>query len=139
MGRARILVADDHIEMRTMIVQLLGRDFDMLEPVGDGRALVEKATELDPDICLIDISMPLINGIEAAAQLGKIGSTAKIIFLTIHTDRDFVHAALRTGASGYVSKSRIASDLIAAISEVLAGRVFISPPLREGISERGPC
>jgi DNA-binding NarL/FixJ family response regulator len=136
-ARARILLADDHIEMRSRVVQLLELEFDMLEPVADGRALLEKALELKPDVCLLDISMPIINGIEAATQLVKSGSTAKIIFLTIHADWDFVQAALKTGASGYVVKTRIASDLKAAVREVLAGRPFISPTLREGTSPLG--
>lgn len=127
--RIRILLADDHKEVRDRVVHLLQRDFDMLEPVEDGYALLEKAWELKPDVCLIDISMPVMNGIEAAAQLREGGSTAKIIFLTIHEDLDFIRAALGTGASGYVIKPRLASDLLLAVREVLAGRIFVSPSI----------
>ena len=130
MVRARILLADDHIEMRSLVVKLLEPEFEMLEPVADGFTFLQRARELKPDVCLLDISMPVLNGIETATQLGKTDSTVKIVFLTIHTDSDFVQAALKTGASGYVIKSRIASDLKTALREVLAGRVFISPPLR---------
>jgi DNA-binding NarL/FixJ family response regulator len=130
-ARARVLLADDHKEMRDRVVRLLEHEFEMLEPVADGRAFLEKARELKPDVCLLDISMPIINGIEAATQLKKGGSKAKIIFLTIHRDSDFLHAALNSGASGYVVKSSIVSDLITAVREVLAGRVFISACLRE--------
>jgi DNA-binding NarL/FixJ family response regulator len=126
-SRARILLADDHSEMRDRVVHLLQYEFEMLEPVADGQALLEKASELNPDVCLVDISMPILNGIEAATQLRKRGSTAKVVFLTIHGDYDFVQAALQTGALGYVVKQRMASDLLKAVREVLAGRIFISP------------
>jgi DNA-binding NarL/FixJ family response regulator len=128
-ARARILLADDHQGMRDRVVRMLERDFEMLEPVKDGRALVEAATRLKPDVCLMDISMPVINGIEAAAQLKESESTAKIIFLTIHEDPDFLVAALKVGASGYVVKQRMASDLRAAINEVLSGHTYISSTL----------
>lgn len=129
--RARILLADDHSEMRDRVVNLLEYEFEMLEPVADGQALLEKASELKPDVCLVDISMPILNGIEAATQLRESGSTAKVIFLTIHGDSDFVQAALQTGALGYVVKQRMASDLHRAVREVLAGRVFISPTVEK--------
>jgi DNA-binding NarL/FixJ family response regulator len=134
--RARILLADDHKEMRDRVIRLLEREFEMLKPVGDGRALLEAAAELKPDLCLLDISMPIINGIEAATQLKKSGSTAKIIFLTIHGDQDFVQAAFHAGASGYVVKPRIVPDLNTAVKEVLAGRTFVSPCVK--LSRRVP-
>jgi DNA-binding NarL/FixJ family response regulator len=124
--RARILLADDHREMRDTVVHLLQDEFEMLDPVADGRALLQKAAELKPDICLLDISMPIINGIEAAVQLKESGIRSKIVFLTIHRDWDFVQAALKSGASGYVVKPRMISDLKTALREVLAGRTFIS-------------
>jgi DNA-binding NarL/FixJ family response regulator len=126
-ARARILLADDHKEMRQIVVQLLEREFEILDPVADGRALLKAASRLKPDVCLLDISMPAMNGIEAAIQLKERGSTAKVIFLTIHEDRDFIEAALRMGASGYVFKRRIRSDLSLAVSEALEDRIFISP------------
>jgi DNA-binding NarL/FixJ family response regulator len=112
--------------MRDRVVRLLGHEFDILDPVEDGSALLEAASKLQPDVCLLDISMPVVNGIEAAAKLKERGTTAKIIFLTIHEDMDFVQAALKTGASGYVVKRRMASDLRTAVKEALAGRTFIS-------------
>jgi DNA-binding NarL/FixJ family response regulator len=132
-ARARILLADDHKEIRDRVVRLLEREFEMLEPVKDGRELLESVSRLKPDVCLLDISMPVINGIEAAAQLKESGSMAKIIFLTIHEDPDFLIAALKAGASGYVVKPRMASDLRAAVKEVLAGRTFISSSLNFGV------
>ena len=129
MARARILLADDHREIRDRVVNLLEPEFEILEPVADGRALLERAAELNPDVCLVDISMPIIDGIEAAGRLKENGSTAKIIFLTIHGDQDFVQAALKTGALGYVVKPRIVSDLSIAVRQALAGNVFISPSI----------
>ena len=126
MARARILLADDHKEMRDRVVRLLGREFEILDPVEDGKALLEAASKLKPDLCLMDISMPIVNGIEAATKLKESGTTAKIIFLTIHEDLDFLQAALKTGASGYVVKRQMASDLRTAVKEALAGRIFIS-------------
>jgi DNA-binding NarL/FixJ family response regulator len=126
-ARARILLADDHNEIRKIVVDLLERQFEILNAVADGRALLEAASKLKPDVCLLDISMPIMNGIEAASQLKERGSTAKVIFLTVHEDRDFIQAALRIGASGYVFKRRIRSDLSLAVSEALSDRIFISP------------
>jgi DNA-binding NarL/FixJ family response regulator len=128
-ARARILLADDHKAMRERVVQLLEDEFEILGALEDGLAIVNAAIRLKPDLCLLDISMPILNGIEVANQLKRDGSTAKIIFLTIHEDPDFVQAALNTGALGYVVKSRIASDLLTAVRNVVAGRRFVSPPL----------
>jgi DNA-binding NarL/FixJ family response regulator len=125
--RARILLADDYKGMRDRAARLLEPEFEVVGAVGDGRALLEAASQTKPDVCVIDISMPIISGIEAAVQLRESGSTAKIIFLTVHEDPDFVQAALDAGASGYVLKSRMASDLRNAIKGVMAGRLFISP------------
>ena len=130
MTRARILLADDHKEMREHIVRLLQRDYEVLGAFPDGQALLDAASKLKPDIYLLDISLPVLNGIEAAQQLTLNRSTVKIIFLSIHEDPDFVQAALATGAKGYVIKRCLASDLITALKEVLAGGTFISSSLR---------
>jgi DNA-binding NarL/FixJ family response regulator len=82
---------------------------------------------LKPDVCIIDISMPYLNGIEAALKLRESGSEARIVFLTVNEDSDFVRAALRTGALGYVVKSRMASDLCTAINGAISGKLFVSP------------
>jgi DNA-binding NarL/FixJ family response regulator len=113
--------------MRDRVVRLLESEFEVVGALEDGRALLEAASKMKPDVCVIDISMPVISGIEAATQLRESGSTAKVIFLTVHDDPDFVQAALETGALGYVLKSRMASDLRSAIKGVIAGRLFISP------------
>lgn len=132
MPRARILLADDHQGMRDRVVRLLESEFELVGAVEDGNALLEAASKMKPDICVIDISMPVISGIEAASRLRENGSTAKIIFLTVHDDPDFVQAALEIGALGYVLKSRMASDLRSAIKGVIAGRLFISPTCVSG-------
>ena len=126
MHNARILLADDHKEMRDSVRRCLEEEFNVIGAVADGAALLEAAAQMDPDVCLLDISMPNLNGIEVANQLKERGSRAKVIFLTIHEDMDFAQAALKTGASGYVIKRRMASDLQLAVKEALAGRIFIS-------------
>lgn len=125
-SRARILLADDHKEMRDRVVRVLEKEFEILDAVADGQALLEAASELKPDLCLLDISMPILNGFEAASRLKKGGAKPKIVFLSIHEDLDFVRAAYDAGASGYVIKRRMASDLLRAIRAVLAGGTFTS-------------
>ena len=127
MARTRVLLADDHKEMRDRVVLMLESEFDVVGVVEDGGALLEAASKIKPDVCVVDISMPVICGIEAATRLRESGSTAKIIFLTIHEDLDFVQAAIEAGASGYVVKSKMASDLLTAVKGAMAGRLFISP------------
>ena len=129
MTRARILLADDHKEMRELVVLLLDREFDIIGALPDGSAVVDATTRLRPDVCLLDISLPALDGIEVARRLRQNGSPAQVIFLTIHEDRDFLRAALDTGARGYVVKRSLASDLPTAIREVLAGRTFVSSSL----------
>lgn len=126
MRRARILVAEDHKLMRQRVVSLLKREFDVVEAVANGKALLEAAALLKPDVCVLDISMPLLNGIETVVHLKQSDSTAKVIFLTIHHDSDFIGAAFKSGVEGYVFKTRMAADLILAVREVLAGRTFLS-------------
>lgn len=124
--RTRILLADDHPAMLDKVVTLLETTYEIVGAVQDGRAAVEQASRLDPDVILMDISMPVLTGIEAAEYLLRKKNRSKIIFLTVHDDADFMKAALSTGASGYVIKSHIATDLIPAIEEALAGHRFVS-------------
>jgi DNA-binding NarL/FixJ family response regulator len=119
-------LADDHKEMRDRVVRVLEEEFEMLDAVADGQALLEAASELKPDLCLVDVSMPIVSGLEVASRLKKDGSKAKVVFLTIHEDVDFVRAAYDAGGSAYVIKRRMASDLLKAIRAVLAGRTFTS-------------
>ena len=133
MARARILVADDHEEVRNTIVRLLKRRFDVLAAVGDGPAFLEAVAQLKPDLCVLDISMPNMSGIEVARRIKQDDSHIKIVFLTLHDDFDFRAAAQATGAEGYVTKARMGCDLLLAIREVLAGRRFLVLP---GTSKR---
>jgi DNA-binding NarL/FixJ family response regulator len=126
-ARARILLADDHKEIRDRAVRLLEPEFEVVGAVADGNALVQASAQLKPDVCIIDISMPYLNGIEAAIKLRESGSKARIVFLTVNEDADFVRAALRTGALGYVVKSRMATDLCSAINGAISGHLFVSP------------
>ncbi|HET7106972.1 MAG TPA: response regulator transcription factor [Candidatus Acidoferrum sp.] len=125
--KVRILLADDHPHFPEFVESLLETSFEIVGKVGDGQALLKAAANLQPDVIVTDISMPLLNGIEAAEQLRGTGCNARIIFLTVHSDPDFVRSCLATGASGYITKPRVALDLIPAIREALAGHLFISP------------
>jgi DNA-binding NarL/FixJ family response regulator len=98
--------------------------------VTNGKAAVEEVRRLDPDVLVIDISMPVLDGLQAASQLRRKGYRTKIVFLTVHEDQDFVEAAFAAGASGYVTKSHIASDLVPAIQEALIGHTDISKSLK---------
>jgi DNA-binding NarL/FixJ family response regulator len=129
MERPRLLLAEDHQGMREIILRLVESEFTVVGEVTDGQALLEAESDLKPDVCVIDISMPVLNGIEAANLLQKSNSRTKIIFLTAYSQRDFLDAALQTGALGYVLKPRMASDLLQAIREVMANRPFISPSI----------
>jgi DNA-binding NarL/FixJ family response regulator len=128
LGKIRILLADDHRQFRMIVERLLASTCEVVGSVSDGQSLFDAATQLKPDVIVTDISMPILNGIEASKQLSESGSAAKIIFLTVHSDLDFVRTCLATGALGYVEKSRLHTDLMPAIQEALAGRVFISLP-----------
>jgi DNA-binding NarL/FixJ family response regulator len=124
--RPRVLLADDSKEVCDIVVRLLSSEFEVVGVVPDGAELLSTEPEMLPDVCVIDISMPIVCGIEAARILKERGSTAKIVFLTVHEDPDFVRAALDVGALGYVVKSRIASDLCTAITAAMTGGLFIS-------------
>jgi len=128
-ARASLLLADDHAEFLAAVVRHLEPHFEILRTVGDGRMVIAEAARLVPDLIVLDISMPLMNGIEAARQLKVAGSAAKIVFLTVHADLDYVRAALGSGALGYVLKSELASDLLPCLREVLLDRSFVSPSI----------
>ena len=126
-----ILLADDHPNFPRLVQNLLRPPFEVVGSVRDGQALIRTCSTLRPQIVVTDISMPVLNGIDAVHQLLKSGSTTKFIFLTVHTDPDFVHACFATGALGYVIKTKIVSDLLSALRAVLEGRTFVSPILCE--------
>jgi DNA-binding NarL/FixJ family response regulator len=127
-GKIRVVLADDHQQMTAMVRQTLGEEFEVVGVVEDGKQAVDAVLRLNPDALIIDISMPVLNGLEAAKQLQTANSRAKIIFLTIYESRDFLDAAFSAGASGYVTKGRLSTDLIPAIHEAMLERTFISAP-----------
>jgi DNA-binding NarL/FixJ family response regulator len=129
LGRARILLADDHPDLLKTVERQLEPEFEVVGKVLDGQLLLEEAMRLKPDVIVSDISMPLLNGIEAADQLRESGCQSRIVFLTVHSDPDFVSVCLAAGALGYVVKSRMNTDLVPAIREALAGHTFISDHL----------
>ena len=129
MTRKRILLAEDHIAMRDTIVKMLEPEFEVVGVVDNGKNLLEAAERMHPDVVVIDITLPILNGIEAAHRLREANSTAKVIFLTMHEDPDFVRAALAAGGKAYVVKSRMSSDLLSAINEALADHLFVSPSI----------
>jgi DNA-binding NarL/FixJ family response regulator len=129
MKRARILLADDHPHLLEKVTQLLQSEYEVLGAVGDGQALVSAAEKLKPDVLVIDVTMPILDGIEAAKKLKAQGCESKIIFLTVHSDPDYLRACLAAGGLGYVAKSRMSSDLPLAVDRALAERIFISPSM----------
>ncbi len=135
MNRPRVLLADDHTMILAGLCSLLESDFDLVGTVEDGRALIDAAVQLKPDIIMMDISMPLLNGIEAARQLQKSVPQSKIIFLTMHGDIAYVREAFRAGASGYLIKRSAATELITAIHEVLKGRTYVTPLVTKDMME----
>jgi DNA-binding NarL/FixJ family response regulator len=127
MNRPRVLVADDHRAMLESLVQLLSSEFDVVAAVRDGLAVVSSTAQLGPDLIVLDIAMPGLNGIAAAARVKKNGSTAKVVFVTNLHDREFVQESLALGQVGFVVKDRLVADLLPAIRTVLAGHSFVSP------------
>jgi DNA-binding NarL/FixJ family response regulator len=138
----RVLVAEDHAIMREKVVATLKAEFAVVASVADGQAMLETESETDPDVVVLDISMPVMNGLEAASELAHRASRARIVFLTAHEDPAFLAAAMAAGGLGYVIKSRMASDLRLAVREAACGRAFVSPcatlTAREGAAE-GKC
>ena len=127
MTRPRILMADDHLMLLEAFKALLEPDFDVVGAVTDGRMLLEEFSRLHPDVVLLDVAMPLLNGLDAGRQLKAQRQSVKLIYLTMNPDPDLAGEALRLGASGYVLKSSAAQELKQAIHEALRGRSYITP------------
>jgi len=126
-SRPRILLAEDHAGIRERVLRLLERQFEIVAVVSDGRAVVDAAIELEPDLVITDILMPEMDGFHVAEELRRRGSQAKVIFLTIQQDEDYAAAALDNGGFAYVLKSRMHLDLVRAVRQALAGHKFVSP------------
>jgi DNA-binding NarL/FixJ family response regulator len=128
--KIRVVLADDHREVIAKIRGVLGDEFDVVEAVVNGLQAVSAVLALDPDVFVTDISMPLLNGLQAARRIQNANPRVKIIFVTIHEDRDFIAAAFSAGATGYVTKRRLSTDLVFAIQEALKGHTFVSNSIR---------
>jgi DNA-binding NarL/FixJ family response regulator len=137
MNRARLLIAEDHDDIRELLAEMLRPDYEIVALVSNGQAAVEAATAFEPDLALLDISMPVMNGITAARRMKLLPRAAKIVFISNHTDAAYVEAAFRLGACGYVFKTFMGTELTIAIREVLAGGIYRSPKLAEDASN-GP-
>ena len=124
--RLRLLLADDHPALLEQIARLLAGEFEIVRAVSNGLDLLDAAARLNPDVIVLDITMPGLDGIEAARRLRQAGSRAKLVFLTVHDDPDYVRAALEAGGAGYVVKARLAKDLLPALHAVQAGQRFVS-------------
>ena len=123
------MIADDHTFVADACRKLLEPEFDVVATVGDGRALVKIAATLKPQVILVDIAMPLLNGLDAGYQVKQLLDSVKLVFLTMHTDPALAAEAFRRGASGYLLKTSSASELIVAIRQVLNGRSYLSPAI----------
>lgn len=133
MARARILLADDHALLLEAFRALLEPEFEVVGTATDGRMLLAEFTRLAPDIVVVDIGMPLLNGLEAGRLLKAQQRTVKLIYLTMSPEPDLASAALRLGASGYLLKSSAASELKQAIHEALEGRTYVTPLITQDI------
>ena len=128
-----MLLADDHVMVAEGLGRLIGEVAELVGRVTDGRQLVESARRLRPDIIVADITMPVMSGLEALRQLKAEGSTARFVFLTIHTDARLAAEAMRAGARGYLLKQAAGEELLGAIRAVMAGRTYLTPLITEDV------
>ena len=136
MKRSRILLADDHVLVAQALEHLLQKEFDVVGTVSDGRALLKAAEDLKPDVVVVDIGMPLLNGLDAGEQLKAMHPGIRIIYLTQNREPRLAVEAFRHSASGYLLKESAASELTAAINEALRGRSYISPLIAKGMLDQ---
>ena len=135
MGKTRILLADDHTLVAEAIKRLLEPEFEVVGVVADGRSLVREACALEPDVILVDLNMPMLNGLDAGEQLKAAHPGMKIIVLTMNEDAEIAAQSMRTWASGYLLKKSAGSELVKAVREVLRGGKYITPALEEVLAE----
>jgi len=126
-GRPRVLVADDHTFVAEACVKLLEPEFEVVGTVADGQALLAAVPELKPDVIVLDVGMPLLNGLEAGKRIKKAVRAVRIVYLTMNTDKGIAAEAFRGGASGYLLKTSAGAELVTAVREVLKGKKYISP------------
>jgi two-component system nitrate/nitrite response regulator NarL len=137
--KTKVVLAEDHPAMRAMLAKILLREFEIVADVESGAAAVEAASTMAPDVIVVDVRMPVVDGIEVARRLKEQGCKAKIIFVSVSESANQVNACFRAGGDAYVSKLRMASDLVYAVKRVLGGETFVSsmetvmdPPLVRG-------
>jgi DNA-binding NarL/FixJ family response regulator len=135
MAKSRIVLADDHTLLLQACSKMLECEFEICATFTDGRALLEAVPDLKPDAIVLDIGMPLLNGLDAGRQLKKVLPSAKLIFLTMYEDPGLAAEAIRDGASAYLLKTSAATELIKAIHEALKGRVYVTPAIARGMQE----
>lgn len=135
MALPRVILADDHTILAEAFRKLLEPHCEIVGTVADGRELLEAASKLHPDVVVLDIGMPLMNGLEAGRRLKEQRPSVKLIFLTMNEDRDLAVEAMRCGASGYLLKSSAASELIGAIQMALKGKSYVTPQIARGMQK----
>jgi two-component system, NarL family, response regulator NreC len=133
----RVLLADDHVLVREGLRALLAKEADIrvVAEAGDGREAIQSARETRPDVAALDLSMPLLNGLEAARQMAAWTQGPRVILLTVHAEDRYVLEAVRAGVRGYVLKKQAAADLVRAIREVSGGGVYLSPGISAAVVE----
>ena len=135
MKRTSILVADDHSMMCAGLQRILEPEFEVIASVKDGRSLLRTAVELRPDVVLVDVGMPMLNGLDAGRELKKLMPRVKLIFLTMNPDPMIASEALRNGASGYLLKNSSTEELLKAISCAMHGTCYVTPQIRDAMEE----
>jgi DNA-binding NarL/FixJ family response regulator len=138
MKRPRVLLADDHMMVAEGLKNLISPEFDLVAIVGDGRAMVEQAKQLRPDVIVADITMPELNGLDAMAHLKKDCPNTKMVFLTMHDEPAYARRALEAGAAGYVLKHSAPAELIAAIHAALNEKTYVTPTLAAALMQTHP-
>ena len=133
--RPRVLLADDHLMVAEALKSLLTPEFDLVGVVEDGRALIEAAGTLRPDVIVADVTMPHLNGIDALIRLRQLGDQTPVVFLTMHRDVSFARRALDAGASGFVLKHSASAELVTAIRAALQGKTYLTPQLAGEVLE----
>ena len=123
----RLILVDDHPGVLRQAIELLPERFEVVETLEDGMGLLSALNQFQPDILVLDITLPLVSGVELARNVRAAGFTTKIVFLTVHADSDYAWEAFDAGALGYVVKPRLASDLVSALDAAAAGNRFVSP------------
>ena len=127
MSRARVLLADDHVLIQEGLRRMLEPQNEVVGAVSDGKSLVDSALRLKPDLIVLDITMPLLSGIDAARQIHKRLPRTKLLFLTVHANPAYLREALSAGATGYILKSSTREQILGAVTKALAGQTYISP------------